>query len=106
MVEVPKLVARRSGSVAVRPAQAGRIGARDCGSQLETCIVEGPKLVARKRLRSFEPGLAWIGGIVSCQLLRLAICRPRGYNAIGVGSNIKKRNRAGRLALSHDGPLL
>ena len=92
--------------MAVRPVQAGRIGARDCGLRFETCIVEEPKLLARKRLRSVEPRLAWIGGIVSCELLRLAICRLRRFKAVGAGSNIKKRNRGGHLALRHDGPLL
>ena len=37
--------------------------------------------------------------IASCELRRRAICRLRRYNAIGVGSNSKKRDRAGRLAL-------
>ena len=92
--------------MAVRPVQAGASGPATAASGLEARIVEGSKLLARKRLRSFEPGLAWIGGIVSCELLRLAICRLRRFKAIGAGSNIKKRNRAGRLALRHDGPLL
>ena len=37
--------------------------------------------------------------IASCELRRRAICRLRRYNAIGVSSNKKKRDRAGRLAL-------
>ena len=59
----------------------------------------GPAL-CRKHLNAFEPRLPWISGLMSRELLRLATVRLRKHKAVGVGSNVRPRDRAGRLLLA------